>query len=148
MGPLGRGTRLPVRQREDRFEITFTRFPPHSKTPNRDLRIRLRQHSRRQMMASLKAIRRSLSTGSEAQAVITSPTAAAASRGFAADPDAHPAPAEQKPAEPSAAAHGQGRWTCPMHPEIVRDGPGNCPICGMALEPVAISSDRPNPELA
>jgi P-type Cu+ transporter len=99
-------------------------------------------------MASLKAIRRSLSTGSEAQAVITSPTAAAASRGFAADPDAHPAPAEQKPVEPSAAAHGQGRWTCPMHPEIVRDGPGNCPICGMALEPAGISSDRPNPELA
>ena len=35
-----------------------------------------------------------------------------------------------------------------MHPEIVRDGPGNCPICGMALEPAGISSDRPNPELA
>ncbi len=99
-------------------------------------------------MASLKAIRRSLSTGSEAQALITSPKAAAASRRFAADPDAHPAPAEQKPVEPSAAAHGQGRWTCPMHPEIVRDGPGNCPICGMALEPAGISSDRPNPELA
>lgn len=29
-----------------------------------------------------------------------------------------------------------GQWTCPMHPEIVRDGPGDCPICGMALEPV------------
>jgi Cu+-exporting ATPase len=26
-------------------------------------------------------------------------------------------------------------YTCPMHPEIVRNGPGNCPICGMALEP-------------
>src|SRR5262245_66557509 len=26
-------------------------------------------------------------------------------------------------------------WTCPMHPEIVRNAPGNCPICGMALEP-------------
>jgi P-type Cu+ transporter len=64
-----------------------------------------------------------------------------------ADPDAHPAPAEQKPVEPSAAAHEQGRWTCPMHPEIVRDGPGNCPICGMALEPAGISSDEPNPEL-
>jgi P-type Cu+ transporter len=34
-----------------------------------------------------------------------------------------------------------------MHPEIVRDGPGNCPICGMALEPAGISSDGPNPEL-
>ena len=25
------------------------------------------------------------------------------------------------------------KYTCPMHPEIVRDAPGNCPICGMAL---------------
>jgi P-type Cu+ transporter len=29
-----------------------------------------------------------------------------------------------------------GQWTCPMHPEIVRNEPGDCPICGMALEPV------------
>ena len=28
------------------------------------------------------------------------------------------------------------KWTCPMHPEIVRDAPGSCPICGMALEPL------------
>jgi Cu+-exporting ATPase len=34
-----------------------------------------------------------------------------------------------------------------MHPEIVRDRSGNCPICGMALEPAEISSDEPNPEL-
>ncbi|OGC90439.1 MAG: hypothetical protein A2W25_13590 [candidate division Zixibacteria bacterium RBG_16_53_22] len=40
------------------------------------------------------------------------------------------------------------QWTCPMHPEIVRDGPGNCPICGMALEPrVAACEDEENPEL-
>jgi Cu+-exporting ATPase len=40
-------------------------------------------------------------------------------------------------------------WTCPMHPEIVRGEPGNCPICGMALEPREITlSDEPNPELA
>ncbi|MEP7304267.1 MAG: heavy metal translocating P-type ATPase [Acidobacteriota bacterium] len=39
-------------------------------------------------------------------------------------------------------------FTCPMHPEIVRDGPGACPICGMALEPRTASlSDLPNPEL-
>ena len=39
-------------------------------------------------------------------------------------------------------------WTCPMHPEIRRDGPGSCPICGMALEPEAPSlDDSPNPEL-
>ncbi|HEY7475764.1 MAG TPA: YHS domain-containing protein, partial [Vicinamibacterales bacterium] len=45
---------------------------------------------------------------------------------------------------PSAA----GKWTCPMHPEVVRDGPGDCPICGMALEPMAISAvPEANPEL-
>ena len=40
-------------------------------------------------------------------------------------------------------------YTCPMHPEIVQDGPGDCPICGMALEPKGIPSPDagPNPEL-
>ena len=39
-------------------------------------------------------------------------------------------------------------YTCPMHPEIRRAGPGACPICGMALEPVTISAGTgPNPEL-
>jgi len=39
-------------------------------------------------------------------------------------------------------------WTCPMHPQIRRDGPGTCPICGMALEPEEPSlDDAPNPEL-
>ncbi len=33
------------------------------------------------------------------------------------------------------------RYTCPMHPEIVRDAPGHCPICGMALEPTMPSAD-------
>ena len=40
-------------------------------------------------------------------------------------------------------------YTCPMHPEIRQEGPGSCPICGMALEPEIVSSDTgPNPELA
>ncbi|GAA1775964.1 heavy metal translocating P-type ATPase [Nostocoides vanveenii] len=40
-------------------------------------------------------------------------------------------------------------WTCPMHPEIRRPGPGSCPICGMALEPVTVTADAgPSPELA
>ncbi len=40
-------------------------------------------------------------------------------------------------------------YTCPMHPEIVRDAPGNCPICGMALEPRTVSLEpEANPELA
>src|SRR6266568_7702525 len=40
-------------------------------------------------------------------------------------------------------------YTCPMHPQIVRDRPGVCPICGMALEPRNVQSeDDENPELA
>lgn len=40
-------------------------------------------------------------------------------------------------------------WTCPMHPEVRRTGPGSCPICGMALEPVTVTADTgPSPELA
>ena len=39
-------------------------------------------------------------------------------------------------------------WTCPMHPQIRRDGPGVCPICGMALEPEQPSlDDAPSAEL-
>ncbi|MCB9893546.1 MAG: copper-translocating P-type ATPase [Planctomycetes bacterium] len=41
------------------------------------------------------------------------------------------------------------KWTCPMHPQIVRDEPGSCPICGMALEPMTPSAEEDdNPELA
>ena len=47
----------------------------------------------------------------------------------------HPA---ADPATRSAKAAG-GKWTCPMHPQIVRDGPGSCPICGMALEPMTVN---------
>ena len=39
-------------------------------------------------------------------------------------------------------------YTCPMHPEIVRAEPGNCPICGMALEPRTVTAaEEENPEL-
>ncbi len=39
-------------------------------------------------------------------------------------------------------------YTCPMHPEVVKQGPGECPICGMALEPKTISvENQENPEL-
>jgi P-type Cu+ transporter len=42
----------------------------------------------------------------------------------------------------------RSEYTCPMHPEIVRDAPGSCPICGMALEPRTASLDEQNnPEL-
>jgi len=40
-------------------------------------------------------------------------------------------------------------YTCPMHPEIRQLGPGSCPICGMALEPVVVTAaSGPSPELA
>jgi P-type Cu+ transporter len=48
----------------------------------------------------------------------------------------------KKKAEPKSAV-----YTCPMHPEIVQDKPGSCPICGMALEPISGASDEPNHEL-
>ena len=39
-------------------------------------------------------------------------------------------------------------YTCPMHPEVRQVGPGACPICGMALEPVTVTAEAPdNPEL-
>ncbi len=64
---------------------------------------------------------------------------------FAADPQKYitesPAPAPSAPAGTI--------YTCPMHPDIQQVGPGACPICGMALEPVLISAETgPNPELA
>ncbi|MGR3793008.1 heavy metal translocating P-type ATPase [Vannielia sp. SX4] len=50
---------------------------------------------------------------------------------------------------PPPAAMPEGtQYTCPMHPEIVQDHPGDCPKCGMALEPMTPSADSgPNPEL-
>lgn len=38
-------------------------------------------------------------------------------------------------------------YTCPMHPEVVRDAPGFCPICGMALEPRTVTVEEDNAEL-
>ncbi len=62
---------------------------------------------------------------------------------FEADPARYLAPAPL----PTAAA-GTGPWTCPMHPQIVRDAAGSCPICGMALEPMTpMAGGEANPEL-
>src|SRR6202040_1254576 len=52
------------------------------------------------------------------------------------------AEAEHKPTSEKASASGkQVRYTCPMHPEIVQIGPGTCPICGMALEPMDVFAE-------
>lgn len=88
---------------------------------------------------------------------------------FAAEPEKYAKPNEtgsccsaHKSGDGNRAGHSHGRhaatsladaqkgakWTCPMHPEIVRDGPGSCPICGMALEPMTPTADSgPTPEL-
>jgi Cu+-exporting ATPase len=44
-------------------------------------------------------------------------------------------------------ARGATEYVCPMHPQIVRNAPGPCPICGMALEPRVVASDEENPEV-
>ena len=65
---------------------------------------------------------------------------------FRADPGKYLAPA---PAPPSAPVKPGVPYTCPMHPEVRQMGPGACPKCGMALEPVEVTaSEEPNPELA
>lgn len=65
---------------------------------------------------------------------------------FRAKPEAYLAP---KKTEPAPAAPEGTIYTCPMHPEIRQPAPGNCPICGMALEPLMPSlEDEENPELA
>ncbi|MCP5412052.1 MAG: heavy metal translocating P-type ATPase [Alphaproteobacteria bacterium] len=64
---------------------------------------------------------------------------------FSADPDRY-----LNGALPAAPPAAEGTtYTCPMHPEIRQIGPGSCPICGMALEPLEITSaPQANPELA
>ena len=50
--------------------------------------------------------------------------------------------------KPVTAEDKEKIYTCPMHPEIRQKGPGNCPICGMALEPEEVSlEEEENPEL-
>jgi Cu+-exporting ATPase len=66
---------------------------------------------------------------------------------FLTEPQKHLAPVAP-PAEPTSDAAGTV-YTCPMHPEIRQDHPGNCPKCGMTLEPIMPSLiDEANPELA
>jgi Cu+-exporting ATPase len=63
---------------------------------------------------------------------------------FAANPEKYLKPAAAPPPAPIKGAI----YTCPMHPQIRQEGPGSCPICGMALEPVAVTAEAaPNHEL-
>lgn len=55
---------------------------------------------------------------------------------FVADPDTYLSGERPKPAPAAPGA----QYTCPMHPEIVQEGPGDCPICGMALEPMDVTA--------
>jgi Cu+-exporting ATPase len=41
---------------------------------------------------------------------------------------------QSAPAKPAAKPPGKAIYTCPMHPEVRQDHPGDCPKCGMALE--------------
>jgi Cu+-exporting ATPase len=69
---------------------------------------------------------------------------------FVADPTRYISPAAVVPAAkaPSTPAADTRIYTCPMHPEVRRVGPGSCPKCGMALEPVEAAADEgPSPEL-
>ena len=68
---------------------------------------------------------------------------------FAADPATYIRPGiAPSPTPPATADAADIEYTCPMHPEIRQLGPGACPICGMALEPVLVSADTgPSAEL-
>ena len=67
-------------------------------------------------------------------------------RRFREDPAAFlDSPAAEDAAVPAAPAGTE--YTCPMHPEVRQVGPGSCPKCGMALEPVTAAADDTNPEL-
>jgi Cu+-exporting ATPase len=65
---------------------------------------------------------------------------------FGLDPAKYLAPAPASPPTPKSEGRG-GVYTCPMHPEVRQPGPGPCPECGMALEPVVITAEDRNPEL-
>jgi Cu+-exporting ATPase len=69
---------------------------------------------------------------------------------FRANPMRFTQPSAMPATTVSASARRENaEYTCPMHPEIVRELPGSCPICGMALEPRVVTRDeKDNPELA
>ena len=73
---------------------------------------------------------------------------------FKREPEKFLAAPDRAEMEPYAATNGAAgsaavkvRYTCPMHPEIIQSGPGTCPKCGMALEPMDfVAEEQPDPE--
>ena len=74
---------------------------------------------------------------------------------FRAEPEKFPSapgtarmePLSAEKASASPQAKNNIRYTCPMHPQIIQIGPGTCPICGMALEPMDfVPEEQPDPE--
>ena len=67
---------------------------------------------------------------------------------FRTDPAKYLKPKQAAPLIQLIAKEGsKADYTCPMHPEVHKAGPGSCPKCGMALEPRTVSADKKNPEL-
>jgi Cu+-exporting ATPase len=62
---------------------------------------------------------------------------------FRADPEKYLRPKANLAVDP----HDTSEYVCPMHPEVHQSGPGVCPKCGMALEPMTATLDEENPEL-
>ena len=62
--------------------------------------------------------------------------------------DSTPSIATKRGPTPVAPAMGQPLYTCPMHPEVQQDHPGDCPKCGMALEPMAVMAGTDEEENA
>lgn len=111
---------------------------PHSRSPS------TRQRALRRIVGALTLLlgcaSTQLETGKNHPANPAAPTTQQ-SVGGALDADFDPqavasaaAPLAQSGEKPQ---HAPQQWTCPMHPEIVRSEPGNCPICGMKLKPKA-----------
>ena len=63
---------------------------------------------------------------------------------FEEDPEQY---LQKKTAPPAESTSTAKTYTCPMHPEIQQQGPGNCPKCGMALEPLTVGGEERSEEL-
>ena len=67
---------------------------------------------------------------------------------FDSNPESYLGQARDGDKKAQAVVSIKSEWTCPMHPEIIRHAPGNCPKCGMSLEPktASLTEEESNPE--